>query len=529
MVLLLLLLLLLAVVRSYDLSYLKSGSDIRGTFSSASSADNSSSGQNLTPRISYSIGAALARTLPPSSSLLLGRDPRLSGPSLLNSFSLGLTTTQGLTTKTTNIATTPSIFQACLTGYADYGCIVTASHLPSDKNGFKIFDKHGPVSVERRDELLKVAGRIYDEIEGEEYENEGRGEGVDYMEVYVASLVDYVESSLGPKGLSGLKVLLNSGSGSGFYLNEVLGRCGADVSCSINLKPDGRFQNGPPNPEAKRMVTETIKACEKSSEVDLGIMLDTDGDRVGFITPGENGRFVPLNRNRFVAVMASILANNNEGGKEIVVVTDSVTSLGLEKFVNGLKNMRMVRFKKGYMNVINEAKRLCGEGVDAELAIETSGHSAFRGNSFMDDGTYSAIVVVCELARRRREAGGKGGSVMDWIEGLEEASFEEELRLQVLQPKETPTINIYERIEEAVKNDGRWKVDELNREGVRLVLEGEWGEGWFMLRPSLHDPVVSMQVECEVEKSKRLVGEVRNLIFAAVQDAVDFGELDGVE
>ena len=79
----------------------------------------------------------------------------------------------------------------------------------------------------------------------------------------------------------------------------------------------------------------------------------------------------------------------------------SVTSLGLEKFVNGLKNMRMVRFKKGYMNVINEAKRLCGEGVDAELAIETSGHSAVRGNSFMDDGTYSAIVVVCELARRR--------------------------------------------------------------------------------------------------------------------------------
>ena len=80
-----------------------------------------------------------------------------------------------------------------------------------------------------------------------------------------------------------------------------------------------------------------------------------------------------------------------------------------------------------------------------------------------------------------------------------------------------------------MKNDGRWKVDELNREGVRLVLEGEGGEGWFMLRPSLHDPVVSMQVECEVEKSKRLVGEVRNLIFAAVQDAVDFGELDGVE
>lgn len=80
-----------------------------------------------------------------------------------------------------------------------------------------------------------------------------------------------------------------------------------------------------------------------------------------------------------------------------------------------------------------------------------------------------------------------------------------------------------------MRGDGRWMVDELNKEGVRLVLGGEWGSGWFMLRPSLHDPVVSMQVECDEGVAAKLVSEVRNVIFGAVGDNVSYGDLDAIE
>jgi len=513
------LLLTSTAVAAYDLSFLASGCDIRGTF-----VDDLT---GLNPTVSYCLGRAFAKKLGPYKTILLGRDPRTHGEVLTKSFCSGfldensLATTPSSHVKITGLATTPSVFHSCLTGFVDGGVMITASHLPKDRNGLKIFTKDGPLSVKERDDLLKEAGRIMDDCD---LDGTHTGEGfeiVNFMSVYVSFLVDFVNERVGEKGLAGLKILVNSGGGSGYFLVDVLEQCGSDVSSSINLSPNGSFPKGPPNPENKNMVKETIEACEREKNVDLAIMLDTDGDRVGFITPSSTGEYVPLNRNRFVAVMAAILANSRPEGEETAyVVTDSVTSTGLEKFVNGLPGMRMMRFKKGYMNVINEAKRLCKEeGKAAELAIETSGHSAFRANNWMDDGTYSAVVVVCELAKR-------GGRVNDMIAGLEEASFEEELRLQVL---ENETSDVYAKIEAAVRGDGRWMVDELNKEGVRLVLGGEWGSGWFMLRPSLHDPVVSMQVECDEGVAAKLVSEVRNVIFGAVGDNVSYGDLDAIE
>lgn len=56
--------------------------------------------------------------------------------------------------------------------------------------------------------------------------------------------------------------------------------------------------------------------------------------------------------------------------------------------------MRHHRFKRGYKNVINEAIRLNQEGIDTQLAIETSGHAAFKENFFLDDGAYLAALIV---------------------------------------------------------------------------------------------------------------------------------------
>ena len=107
------------------------------------------------------------------------------------------------------------------------------------------------------------------------------------------------------------------------------------------------------------------------------------------------------------------------------MVADSVISSGLEEFVNGSVGASIVRYKKGYMNVINEARRLKASGVNAALAIETSGHSAFADNGWLDDGTYSAVLACCEVKRRMQA--GEGG-VMAMIAGMREAGYEEEVR-----------------------------------------------------------------------------------------------------
>ena len=85
-------------------------------------------------------------------------------------------------------------------------------------------------------------------------------------------------------------------------------------------------------------------------------------------------RVEEISRNKLVALMASICLQEAKGS---YIVTDSVTSSGLKEFIEEKGGVHH-RFKRGYKNVINEAKRLNEEGIDCPLAIETSGHAALR-------------------------------------------------------------------------------------------------------------------------------------------------------
>ena len=109
---------------------------------------------------------------------------------------------------------------------------------------------------------------------------------VDFMPHYGETLKRAVarevgwESSSSSEGLlplSGLKIVVNPGSGAGCFFVDVLRDLGADVSGSIHTVPDGTFPVtfGVPNPEKKAMVDETMRACAACG-ADLGIMFDTE-------------------------------------------------------------------------------------------------------------------------------------------------------------------------------------------------------------------------------------------------------------
>ena len=85
------------------------------------------------------------------------------------------------------------------------------------------------------------------------------------------------------------------------------------------------------------------------------------------------------------------------------------------------------RFRRGYNNVISEARRLEASGVSAPMAIETSGHCALRENYFLDDGAY----LITRLLIRMAECHRRGGRLLDLIEGLREPAEEAELRFAI--------------------------------------------------------------------------------------------------
>lgn len=459
--------------------------------------------------------------------IAVGRDPRTSGVRLSDSFVRGIESVDGVSAVYTGLASTPSMFEFCRSDKIDCdgAVMITASHLPEDRNGFKFFTRNGGLTKSDINILAEGAASTVREWHDLGIVPPSSGDEaiicsawVDFMPHYETCLKNAIvrevpnddddDGNNGGLPLKGLTIVLNAGNGAGCFFQNVLKELGADVSHSIHLTPDGTFPEkaGVPNPECLAMMEETTEACI-SGNADIGIMLDTDADRCGFIIPrmiGEDGsrsNYEALNRNRLIALLSVIFQSSSPG---CTIVTDSVTSEGLEKFIHGL-GLAHFRYLKGYANVIGKARELTETGrATAEMAIETSGHCAMRENGYLDDGTYTAVKVIGLLARVAAHSDGKT-SLLDLISDLEEMDEEKELRMECLDGSLETTQTSFQAfqtmIEEGSDRIDGWEVDTDNLEGIR-VRTGDNG-GFFMLRVSLHDPVISLQVEGTSEDDVR--------------------------
>lgn len=197
--------------------------------------------------------------------------------------------------------------------------------------------------------------------------------------------------------LKGFHIVVDAGNGAGgFYATEVLAPLGADISGSQFLEPDGRFPNHIPNPENGEAMASASRAT-LAAGADLGIIFDTDVDRAGcgLTAPGRR-----LTATAWWLWASAIALEGNPGG---AIVTDSITSTGLKTYIEQELGGVHYRYKRGYKNVIDEAVRLNRAGVNCPLAIETSGHAAFRENDFLDDGAYLVTKLIIKMAVLRRE------------------------------------------------------------------------------------------------------------------------------
>ena len=73
-------------------------------------------------------------------------------------------------------------------------------------------------------------------------------------------------------------------------------------------------------------------------------------------------------------------------------------------------------------------------------------------------------------------------------------------------------------LEEFCRQQPGWKIADDNREGLRVSVDG--GEGWFLLRMSVHDPILPMNLE------SNLPGGVRKTAAALVEFFSRFDRLD---
>lgn len=466
-----------------DYKKLQNGSDIRGV------ALEGIEGQhiNLTEQVCRDIGRGFALWLSKKTGktenlrVAVGRDSRLSGPSLAN-WICDAMCQQGLQVTDFGMASTPAMFMSTVTdGFRfDGSVMITASHLPFNRNGFKFFTEQGGLESADIKEILAYA-------EGEMSTGFAGGTLVsgEFMDTYAKILADKIRAATGlERPLDGFRIVVDAGNGAGgFYADKVLKPLGANTDGSRYLDPDGSFPNHIPNPENKEAM-ESITEAVRENKADLGIIFDTDVDRAGAVLSDGS----ELNRNRIIAMLAAILLREHPG---TTIVTDSITSTGLAKFIAAKGGVHH-RFKRGYRNVINESIRLNNLGQDSQLAIETSGHGALKENYFLDDGAYLVTKLLIELARGKKE----GYTLQSLIEQLEEPAESTEFRMNIQLDDFKPYgQKVIDELKDYAAEKEGWSLADNNYEGVRVNLDEDHGNGWFLLRLSLHDPLLPLNIE----------------------------------
>ena len=466
---------------------LKSGSDIRGD-----AMEHDGLQPTLTVETAECVGYAFAlwlarktNTTSDKLTIAVGHDSRLTGPALKDGIIKGLTAAD-CDVLDCGLCTTPAMFFTTIEPETncDGAVMITASHHPWYRNGFKLITREG--GLEGRD-IADILAAAMDVTLPQRLVKP-----VDFLSIYTERLARMVRERLEDdalKPLLGLHVVVDAGNGAGGFYAKFLEDLGAYVDGSQYLEPDGHFPNHIPNPEDKDAMAAVSRAVRENG-ADLGVIFDTDCDRAAIVD--EQGH--EINRNRLIALISAILLNEKPGQ---TIVTDSVTSSGLAKFIAEWGGTHY-RFKRGYRNVINEAIRLNEEGIECPLAIETSGHAAMKENFFLDDGMYLVTRLICEAMERKRQGLTLGSLIDDLAEPLESV----EVRMNILgEDFHTAGQAVIETVLSRTLDDPTWHLAPDNREGVRISfdLDGGVDNAWFLLRLSVHDPVMPLNAESDVK------------------------------
>lgn len=396
---------------------------------------------------------------------VVGHDCRLTSPEFQDRLVRGLAAT-GVDVLFLGMVPTPVCYFAIRHLGYQAGVMITASHNPSEYNGFKVWAGKSTI---HSGEIQKLAALM-------EQDGFPAGNGLATFHDIGPTYLETVSALV--KLNRPVKVVLDGGNGAaGLIARDLLARAGAEV-VELFCEPDGRFPNHHPDPvEEKNLGALKAKVLETGAE--LGIGLDGDGDRIGVVD--EHARVV--HGDRLLAVFARQVLAEKPGS---AIIGDVKCSHLLFQDI-ARHGGRPIMSATGH-SLIKD--RLLSE--KAALAGEMSGHMFFADRYYgFDDAPYAALRLVEILSRADRP-------VSRFLDDWPATFVTPELR-----------VDCPEHIKFAVADKAR---DEFAKsytlegdDGARLVFP----DGWALVRASNTQPALVLRFEAE---SAERLAELRSLV-----------------
>ena len=384
-------------------------------------------------------------------SLIVGRDGRLSGPSLIEAFCDSLINS-GINVKNIGLVTSPMLYFAAKKEISKSGIIITGSHNPKNYNGIKMVIDDKPVSGSEILELME-------DISPLESLKKGSLVFEDIKDSYLDEIVSNIKLSNKPK----LKVVLDCGNGAaGCVAPELFKKLGCDVY-ELFSEVDGNFPNHHPDPGKIENLKDLILEVQKQS-ADVGLAFDGDGDRLGLVT---NKGEVIFPDKLMMLFSQDILSR--EKGK---IVFDVKCSNHLENIISE-NGGEPIMAPTGHFHIKKAIKK-----TGALLAGEMSGHIFFNDKWHgFDDGPYSGARAIEIISNSDK-------SISDLIAVLPKSFSTPELNILVADETK------FDIVESFAKNCSL-KGEKITIDGLRINFDNGWG----LIRASNTTPKLVLRFE----------------------------------
>ena len=307
------------------------------------------------------------------STVAVGRDGRLSGPTLLAALVRGLVSA-GVQVVDIGLCTTPMLYFAAHTVCAS-GIMVTGSHNPKDYNGFKMVMGGRAIYG---DEILALRQMMQDESWVAK-----SGGGIRQLDVLPA----YSERIVGGIRLARpMKIVVDSGNGvAGASAPAIFRALGCEV-IELFSEVDGNFPNHHPDPSKPENLNDLIAELKRTG-AELGLAFDGDGDRLGIVT--SDGQTIYPDRQ--MQLFAQDVLSRVPGG---TILFDVKCSQRLAPAIAKAGGQPLM-YKTGHSLIKAKMKAIEAAGGQAPLGGEMSGHIFFKERWYgFDDGTYAGCRML---------------------------------------------------------------------------------------------------------------------------------------
>nr|WP_314858268.1 phosphomannomutase/phosphoglucomutase [uncultured Undibacterium sp.] len=436
--------------------------------------------KTLDSDVAYSIGqafgsAALAKG---EKTVVIGRDGRLSGPSLTAALAKGLQAT-GVNVIDLGVVATPMVYFGTNVLGATSGIMVTGSHNPPDYNGFKMVLAGEAIYG---DTILA----LYDRIVTKDFAvGEGTYSTHDIKAAYLERIVSDVKLT------RKIKIAVDCGNGvAGAFAGDLYRAMGCEVA-ELFCEVDGNFPNHHPDPAHPENLQDLIR-CLQNTDAEIGLAFDGDGDRLGVVT--KDGQIIYPDR-QLMLFAADVLSRHQ--GEQILY--DVKCTRHLSSWIKSHGGVPLM-WKTGHSLVKAKLKE-----TGSPLGGEMSGHVFFKDRWYgFDDGMYAGARLLEILS--------KVADMTATLNDLPQSTSTPELQLKL---NEGENFAIIAEMQKNANFPGSTEI--INIDGLRV----EYSDGFGLARSSNTTPVIVMRFEAETpEALVRIQSALKDAILAVKPDAL---------